>query len=218
VAKSIIHVGVAVSTDGVIPGRDNIIGISACVGPDFVFNQNVLPANGKYHKSPFWTKHPEEFRELLQAPRSLTESIKLFDTWLKSWQGRMVACCSIIDFWHLFTAMMEYAKGCPFGTLPLDAASYYCGMQGTKAPGKITDQIRPVEVAKERWKMVTAGAMPEFGVKPKAKAPKATGTIRYREYVPTPPAPTPIQWDIADFPVRGQAAQGALNLTTPRTR
>src|SRR5579859_7321510 len=70
-AKPIVHVGVSVSTDGVIPGRDNIINISACVGESFLFNQNVLPAEGKYHESPFWAKHPEEFKNLQRDTRSL---------------------------------------------------------------------------------------------------------------------------------------------------
>ena len=74
--------------------------------------------------------------------------------------------------------MIEYTGGCPFGSIPIDTGSFYCGYNGLKTPGKVSDKILPLELAKERWLMVSGGVMPQFGddYKPpkKAKAPSAT--------------------------------------------
>lgn len=218
VAKQIMHVGVALATDGPMPGRDNILNVSACIGDTFTFSQNVTPTDG-YKESKLWLKNPEEFAKLKLNPMSLRDTMKAFETWLGQWQGRLVACCSVIDFWHLFTSMMEHTGGCPFGTLPLDAASFYCGSVGTKAPGKITDAVAPQVIAKERWKMVTAGHMPQFGGSPKKKSmPKLERLRAAYGWEAAPPRPTrvrvnaPVEQDWAEPVIGGGGGiQEAIN-------
>ena len=73
---------------------------------------------------------------------------------------------------------MDHTGGCPFGSIPIDTGSFYCGYNGLKTPGKVSDKILPLDIAKERWQMVSGGVMPQFGddYKPpkKARAPSAT--------------------------------------------
>ncbi|MDE1766598.1 MAG: hypothetical protein KGI27_10070 [Thaumarchaeota archaeon] len=160
-AKQVVHVGVALATDGPLPGRDNILAIGATIGGSQDFTINVKPP--VYKSSPLWDKHPEEFKVLQKDAISLANAMDGFDQWLKKSQGRLIACTSNLDFWHLFISMMEHLGGCPFGSIPIDTNSFYCGYNGLKTPGKITDKVLPLDIAKERWLLVTEGRMPQFG-------------------------------------------------------
>lgn len=189
VAKQVVHVGVALATDGPVAGRDNILAIGATIGGNEHFTINVSPHDRKYKTSAYWEKHPEEFSLIQKDPVKLSTAIDAFDTWLKKWQGRLIACTSNLDFWYIFTAFMEHTELCPFGSIPIDTNSFYCGYNGLKTPGKISDKVMPLDIAKERWQMVTQGAMPVFGKQPPAKR-KAGNYWR----VPPPP-PQNIRWE-----------------------
>lgn len=169
VAKQVVHVGVALATDGPVVGRDNILAIGATIGGNEHFTINVSPHDRKYKTTPYWDKHPEEFSLIQKDPVKLSTAIDAFDSWLKKWQGRLIACTSNLDFWYLFTAFMEHTELCPFGSIPIDTNSFYCGYNGLKTPGKISDKVMPLDIAKERWQMVTQGAMPVFGKQPSVK-------------------------------------------------
>ena len=99
-AKQVMHVGVAVATDGVMPKRDSILSIGAYLGEIGQFSINVLPQSGSYKSSPFWDKHPTEFEGLKKDAVSLPTAVEGLNQWLKQWQGRLIACTSSIDFWH----------------------------------------------------------------------------------------------------------------------
>lgn len=175
-AKQIVHVGLAVSTDGMLPSRSNIINLAAAIGDLASFNINVIPASGQYNQSPFWTKHPTEFEALKLNAEPLPEAMTKFRAWLAQWQGRLIACCSCMDFWHLFDAMVT-TGGCPFGYIPIDTNSYYAGASGNKTPGRVGTSIVPLDVAKERWSMVSAGKMPNFGPARKIAKRKTIGNL-----------------------------------------
>lgn len=162
-AKQIIHIGIAVSTDGVLPERSNIINLAGSVGPTLLFNQNIIPQNGRYGESNFWSKHPEEFGQLQRSPIPLAVAMTEFRKWLAQFQGTLVACTSSIDHWHLLKAMFSTGRDCPFGLLPIDVNTLAMVMNGHKRPTKITEVVVPLAVAKERWALVTSGRMPTFG-------------------------------------------------------
>lgn len=185
-AKQVVHVGVALATDGPVAGRDNILAIGATIGGNEHFTINVSPHDRKYKTSAYWEKHPEEFILIQKDPVKLSTAIDAFDTWLKKWQGRLIACTSNLDFWYIFTAFMEHTELCPFGSIPIDTNSFYCGYNGLKTPGKISDKVMPLDIAKERWQMVTQGAMPVFGKQPPAK--KKAGNY-WRVAAPPPLTP-----------------------------
>lgn len=187
VAKQVVHVGVALATDGPVAGRDNILAIGATIGGNEHFTINVSPHDRKYKTSAYWEKHPEEFSLIQKDPVKLSTAIDAFDTWLKKWQGRLIACTSNLDFWYIFTAFMEHTELCPFGSIPIDTNSFYCGYNGLKTPGKISDKVMPLDIAKERWQMVTQGAMPVFGKQPPAKK---KGINYWRVQAPPYPPPT----------------------------
>lgn len=183
-AKQVIHVGLAVATDGFYPGKANIVSIAASLGQVGQFSINVRPKNGVYGESPFWEKHLNEWVELRKDPESLEAAMVKFRQWLHQWQGNLIACTSSIDFWHLFVAMFDTGKDCPFGSQPLDTNSYYAGMEGRKTPIRIMAAVRPIEVAHQRWEMVTKGVIPQFG--PEKKTPK----LKLRLSSDSPYAPT----------------------------
>lgn len=195
-AKQVIHVGLAVATDGFYPGKANIVSLAASLGQVGNFSINIRPKDGVYGESPFWEKHLNEWVELRKDPESLEAAMTKFRSWLRQWQGNLIACTSSIDFWHLFVAMFDTGKDCPFGSQPLDTNSYYAGMEGRKTPIRIMAAVRPIEVAHQRWEMVTKGVIPKFGpaekAPPKLKLRLSSDTIRpYRDI---PPPPTVSTW------------------------
>lgn len=223
-AKTVVHVGIAVSTDGLLPSRSNIINLAAAIG-DRTFNRNVIPESGQRNESEFWKKHPEEFKELLKEPRTLKDVVDEFRGWLGNWQGNLIACTSSVDFWHLAEAMLKYTKKFPFGPLPLDTNSFYAAMKGTKTPSKINGSVVPVEIAKERWKMITGGVMPKIEVKtPKLKKPIPGAGARQgarvdwaavNEYRIPNPVRQPVAYNVEAGRYEGLNAQGEAQAAPP---
>lgn len=159
-AKPIIHIGLAVCTDGFLPGKANILNISAYQGTH-TFSQNILPEYGHYKPSKLWEKYPEMWDSFKSSPSSYIEGVRKFSQWLDNFQGNLIACASSADFWHIFVALTEVTTKCQFGALPLDTNSYLAAIEGLKAPKRLKGIISPVEVAKTRWELVTNGVVPK---------------------------------------------------------
>lgn len=189
-AKAVVHIGLAVSTDGFLPGKSNIVNLAACLGQKSSFAVNIAPVGGTYNTSPFWAKHPEEFEKFKFNPVSIDAAMAQFRLWLRQFQGNLIACTSSLDFWHLYLAMLSTGKDCPFGSMPLDTNSYYAGREARKTPLRLQNAVAPLEVALERWKIVTEDKYPHWVPKEKTKISKTfTFSPRRRE---EPQAPTSI--------------------------
>jgi hypothetical protein len=131
-AKQVVYIGVAVATDGILPERSSIYNITACCGDAYQFTVNVLPKDGEYKQSTFWTKHQDVFNTFRARAVPLEEAMTLFRTWLKQFQGQLVACGSTVDHWHLLTAFLATGKDCPFGSLPIDSATLAMKVRGER--------------------------------------------------------------------------------------
>lgn len=182
-AKPIIHIGLAVCTDGFLPGKANILNISAYQGTH-TFSQNILPEYGHYKPSKLWEKYPEMWDSFKSSPSSYIEGVKKFSQWLDNFQGNLIACTSSADFWHIFVALTEVTTKCQFGALPLDTNSYLAAIEGLKAPKRLKGIINPVEVAKTRWELVTNGVVPK--VTPIVAKPKKKVEIEPPRWVRVP--------------------------------
>jgi hypothetical protein len=155
-SKPIIHIGIAVSTDGFLPTKSNILNIAATTGTHN-FNQNVLPQYGHYKPSKFWEKFPDVWDSFKINTVSYDVAVKNFATWCKNFQGNLIACISGPEYYHLLQAMMDVCGECPFG-FPMDVNSYLAAKEGLKAPKKIHGkEVTPLTVAQQRWKMITGG-------------------------------------------------------------
>lgn len=190
-AKPIIHVGIVVSVDGCLPGRSNILNICATTG-SHNFNQNILPEYGMYKPSKFWEKFPFVFDEFKKSPDSYKIGIGKFNSWVKNFQGNLVACASSVDFWHLFMAMMEVCGECPFGHTPLDVNSYLAGMDGFRSPKRFKNIVQPMDLAKLRLQSITGGEQLQPTMTPKKTVKPA----------PLPPMPEFRELRLEDYGFR----------------
>jgi len=179
VAKTIIHIGLSVLRDRVAPGPKQIVSVGAAIGEKGI-QINLRPAlNQPFcldESNSFYRKNPELWPQVTSKQEGLSDGLKKFNLWLKQFQGRLIAVVPAMEFYHLYTTMIETIGECEFDLQPLDLRSWLAGQRGTTMwPITIPrDKMRtevvgvlPVEVAKDRWFVVTHGEVPKFGERKK---------------------------------------------------
>ncbi len=151
--KELIHVGLAVTTDGFQPRMNNILNISAHT-KNHELSVNIIPQNGVYTLSKFWQKYPEAFELLKDDAVPLKEGIKLLQVWLTKFQGKYIAVTAMSDFWHLIEACKDLHLKWMFSYQCLDVATYMLDRSSVPNPRKPSLNPLPKDLARIRYMMV----------------------------------------------------------------
>jgi hypothetical protein len=214
VAKPIVQIGLSVVVDRRGKGPKQLVSVGAALGekeiqvnfrPQHLYNGFNLDA-----ENTFFHKYPDRWPALLKNQESLANGLTKFNLWLKQFQGRLVAVTQSLEFYQLYSQMMENIGECEFIIQPLDLKSWLAGLRGTAEwPQTIPlDRMRqdkvgvlPVEVAKDRWFAVSRGVMPRFGEVKKKKVGESP--LRFLEAEPS-------VWAAPERPRLGGFAQRAI--------
>lgn len=122
-SKPVFHIPLVIMSDGLIPGRDNILNITAKFD-NLKFTQNVLPQSAPARVTPYWRVHQAEFRALTEGAIPLDDAIRKFQTWLERFPGKLVAVSTAPDYWHMRVALEEHGKSNPVFSGFIDLPSY----------------------------------------------------------------------------------------------
>lgn len=205
--KPTIPCGIAVATDGLLPGKCNLLSFASAV-KGYTFEANVMPQRSITEVKGFWRKFPQEMERFAQGAETLPKAMKRYLEWLHEARGTLVAVGEGMDFWFLYDALLEGVGKCPFADRPVDLRSWVSpSVKAVRFPtrertAKEIAALPLVEIAKERLDRV-------IGKKAKKEpmAKKRAFWMNEPTYQIAPNQPTWTQ--------RAQRLQEALRATPP---
>jgi len=150
--KPIFNIYFALVTDGPIPGRHNLLHVSARFSPEITWSRNILPQNGAVRQGARLTS--ELIVQLQRGAIPIRQAMTELVEWLDRFKGFRLPVTSGLGFWHLLYHMHELGDKMPFVSNPIDVNSFYAGSQGDLQRGKVVKGKEPSSVMAQRLAIV----------------------------------------------------------------
>lgn len=115
-SKQTIYIGISCVGATTLPSPKGLISLAVAVGREKLSLNFSRPGGGQWSPSKSWERYPEEWATLLTNQIPQSEAIAKYLQWLALFPGRHIAVGSPLDFYWLFSTLMEETGRCSFGS------------------------------------------------------------------------------------------------------
>lgn len=158
-AREVIPIFFAIVTDGQIPGRHNLLHVSAHFSETLTWSRNIQPQHALREQAGLG---PELLMRLQRDAIPVGQAMEELTTWLERFQGRRLPVTSSVAYWHLLYHLSAVSMKIPLLNNPLDVSSFYAGAKGDLGAGKLIVGKDPTRTMAQRQALV-AEAISESG-------------------------------------------------------
>ena len=113
--KETIHIGIACVGETPTPTPGRLVSLAAAVGTDVWRANFQAPEDHPWVCPRYLTKYPKIWGELTEKPVALKEGLKSYCRWISRYHGTHIAVGRAMDFWWLYSTLIENTGKCSFG-------------------------------------------------------------------------------------------------------
>lgn len=139
-------------TDGQMPGRANLLQVTAYFQDTLQRTWNILPQSSVRATKGLTM---EVLMGLAIGAIPIRQAMEELTIWLKRFEGQRIPITSGMDFWHLYYHMSALPGDLPFRAWPIDIKSFWAGSHGDLTKNRIGLQGRGDVVIAARLATIT---------------------------------------------------------------